>query len=232
MNRRALGRLLWQGGGGVFLAGCEGLDLSAEGEGTGIQVVTALTILAKYRASQAQKAAADLAARRAFVALAMKPAMKRESRNLRLQVATPPPAAAPGAAAPPPAPAPGRVDEATFAAAWKRTAEEYQKSGEAAGPDLAMPVRGGSVAFAPLSSQSILTTSSAQAPNYLAVSVPPQGLPTESGAAEVVMLWNARRRQLAGDMVYAIKEQPREGRKVVIDGIPAVYVGRPPVAGL
>jgi hypothetical protein len=236
MNRRAAVRLLCQGGGTVLLAGCEGLDLSAEGEGTGIQVVTALTILAKYRANQTQRAAAEQAARRAFVALAMKPAMQKESRELHRKIAAAPPAT-PAAPAPPVGGAISKVetkavDEAAFAAAWKNTADSYQKFGDPGRGEVAMPASKGGIAFAPLSSRQILTASSAHAPNYLAVSVPRQGIPTESGAAEVVMLWDARRRQLAGDTAYAIKERPKEGRKVKIDGVAAVYVGQPAPGGL
>jgi hypothetical protein len=95
-----------------------------------------------------------------------------------------------------------------------------------------MPERRGSVAFAPLNSQSILTASSAHAPNYFAVSVPPQGAPGESGAGDVVMLWDARQRRLAGDLAYAVKEHPKEGQSVKIDGRSAVYVGRPGAGGL
>ena len=95
-----------------------------------------------------------------------------------------------------------------------------------------MPASKGGIAFAPMSSQQILTASSARAPNYLAVSVPRQGIPTETGAAEVVMLWDARKRQLAGDLAYAVKERPKDGRKVTIDGITAVFVGQPAPGGL
>jgi hypothetical protein len=233
MNRRAAGRLILQGGGACLLAGCEGLDLSAEGEGTGIQVITGLTILAKYRANQAQKMAAEQAGRRAFVALAMKPAMQKEAKTRQAKVA----AKKENAPPPPVAAAPSKVEstsstDAAFASAWRKTAETYQMSGESAAAQVSMPESRGGVAFAPLTSQSILTASSAHAPNYFAVSVPPQGAPGESGAGDVVMLWDARQRRLAGDLAYAVKEHPKQGQQVKIDGRAAVYVGRPAMGGL
>jgi hypothetical protein len=233
MNRRAAGRLIFQGGGVLMLAGCEGLDLSAEGEGTGIQIVTALTILAKYRASQAQRAAAEQSARRAFVALAMKPAMRKETAvQQRKAVARAETAPAVKPAGEATGAAPASANEAAFAAAWKKTAETFQMSGEAAARQVALPASRGGFAFAPISSQDILTVSSAQAPNYFAVSVPRQGTPGERGAGDVIMVWDARQRRLVSDLAYAVKQRPEAGQRVQIDGRAAVYVGQPAAGGL
>lgn len=66
---RSLGLLLavCMGGSAVTVAmtGCEGLDYSAQAEGTGIQIVGAIVVLAKYHASERQKQVATQRAREA-----------------------------------------------------------------------------------------------------------------------------------------------------------------------
>lgn len=49
----------------VSMTGCEGLDYSAQAEGTGIQIVGAIVVLAKYHASEKQKQIATQRAREA-----------------------------------------------------------------------------------------------------------------------------------------------------------------------
>ncbi len=103
-------------------------------------------------------------------------------------------------------------------------------SGEAAARQVALPASRGGFAFAPISSHDILTVSSAQAPNYFAVSVPRQGAPGERGAGDVIMVWDARQRRLVSDLAYAVKQRPEAGQRVQIDGRAAVYVGQPAAA--
>ncbi|TLD69541.1 hypothetical protein FEM03_16405 [Phragmitibacter flavus] len=61
------------GGPCLCLTSCEGLDYSAGAEGTGVQLLGAVVVLAKYRASERQKAIAEEKAR-AVVARMVKPA--------------------------------------------------------------------------------------------------------------------------------------------------------------
>lgn len=69
------------GGPGLFLlTSCEALDYSAGAEGTGVQLIGAVVVLAKYRASEKQKAIAEERAR-AVVLRAVKPAyVERRAR--------------------------------------------------------------------------------------------------------------------------------------------------------
>ena len=54
-------------GAALTMTGCKGLDYSAGAEGTGIQVGGAVIVLAKYHASNRQKAAAEEQGRKALI---------------------------------------------------------------------------------------------------------------------------------------------------------------------
>src|SRR5262245_39927567 len=69
-------------GASVILSGCEGLDYSARGEGTGVQVIGAIVVLARYHASQRQKAVAESKGHAVFVQAA-EPEYKKRRTAIR-----------------------------------------------------------------------------------------------------------------------------------------------------
>lgn len=216
----------------MAFTGCAGLDTSARAEGTGIQVIGAIVVLAKYQASQSQKAIAEQRARQAFVERALKPAYEERAKKLRKAAAASPPrprraASTSAVAARPPQPTASdraRAELAALSSSWKNAAERYtQGRGNAA--DFAVPVAvGGEVAlvdFPKVSESSILAASAAYVPRYLAVPVPAgRSVP---GAKETVMLWDTRAHQLASDTVYALDRTPPEAKPAKIDGLAAQY---------
>lgn len=66
-------RALLLAGGGLLLTGCQGLDFSAAGEGAGVQIIGAVVVLARYRATAQQRAVAEKRTRE-LVAAAVRPA--------------------------------------------------------------------------------------------------------------------------------------------------------------
>lgn len=72
-------RSLLAAGGGLLLTGCEGLDFSAAGEGTGVQVIGAVVVLARYRATAQQKAVAQKRTREMIMAAAKPEYEKRRA---------------------------------------------------------------------------------------------------------------------------------------------------------
>jgi hypothetical protein len=208
------------------LTGCEGLDYSARAEGTGIQVIGAVVVVAKYRASQRQKAIAEEQARRAFVELALEPAYEARAKKLKRQVASsrPRPRTA-GTSAPDPQ-ADARAELAALMASWKQTATSYTH-GRYAG-DFAVPGADGTaqaeVSFPRLSESQVLAASAAYVPRYLAVSVPAER--TVAGARASVMLWDTQAHRLASDTVYALDRTPSASRSTEIDSLKVLYAGQ------
>ena len=113
---------LTAGGTALLFTGCEGLDYSARGEGTGVQIIGAIVVLARYHASAHQKEVAEHQARAVFVASAKPEYVKRRATvqttyrkkqeaveqdyNKRISTAKPKPAhvvTAPGSKPAPPA---------------------------------------------------------------------------------------------------------------------------------
>jgi len=206
--------------------GCAGLDTSARAEGSGIQVIGAIVVLAKYQASQKQKTAAETHARQAFVERALQPAYQARAKKLRsLAAASPRPKRARSGTTPatPSAPDPSAqatAELAALSASWKETAARFTGGGDYA-TDFAVPGLGQqtttAVSFPKLSESEVLAASAAYVPRYLAVAVPAeQAVP---GSKEAVMLWDTRTHRLASDTVYALDRTPPESKRTKIDGL-------------
>src|SRR5207253_9945171 len=65
----------------ALFTGCAGVDYSAQAEGTGVQIIGAVIVLAKYHASATQKSVAEEHARVALVQAA-KPAYEKRRASL------------------------------------------------------------------------------------------------------------------------------------------------------
>jgi hypothetical protein len=72
--------------------------------------------------------------------------------------------------------------------------------------------------------EAILASASAHLPNYVAVSVPPQGIAAEKGGKANVMLWDTRRRRLASEDVYVLDRTVRDGVDAKVDGRSARFI--------
>lgn len=206
----------------IFSSGCASLQTSASQEGTGIQIVGAIVVLAKYQASQRQKEAAEARARQAFVERALRPAYAAKTKKLKaIANSSPrrPPAPAGSNPAPPDRAAQARAELAALSAAWQKTAASYSGSGSYAA-DFSLPRleedSTAAVSFPKLSESDVLVASAAFVPRYLAVSVPSDR--PVPGARETVMLWDTRTHQLASDTVYALDRTPPTTKPSVIDG--------------
>ncbi|MFN0128954.1 MAG: hypothetical protein ACKV19_19960 [Verrucomicrobiales bacterium] len=206
----------------IFSSGCASLQTSASQEGTGIQVVGAIVVLAKYQASQRQKETAEARARQAFVERALRPAYVAKTKKLKaIANSSPrrPPTPAGGKPAAPDRAALARAELATLSAAWQSTAASYSGGGSYAS-DFSVPKleedATAAVNFPKLSESDVLVASAAFVPRYLAVSVPSdRAVP---GARETVMLWDTRAHQLASDTVYALDRTPPTNKPSRIDG--------------
>lgn len=203
----------------LFSAGCAGLDTSARAEGTGIQIIGAIVVLAKYRASQHQIQIAETKARRAYVELALKPAYETRVRKLKKIAATPAKAKPPASgkpATPDPA-AIARAELASLTASWSQAAREVTR-GAYAGDFAAPSFTGGGTAvvdFPKMSESQVLAASAAYVPRYLAVSVPAEQ--SVAGAKAAVMLWDTRTNRIASDTVYALDRTPPANKPAEID---------------
>jgi hypothetical protein len=212
----------------IFCAGCEGLDTSARAEGTGIQIIGAVIVLAKYRASQRQKAVAENEARRAFVKLALEPAYEARAKKLKREVASArkPPRPRPAGAPEPDPSTNARAELAALTASWRETAKSYTQGGYAG--DFSAPELGSTsptaVNFPRLSESQVLAASAAYIPRYLAVSVPPEQ--SIAGAKDAVMLWDTRTHALASDTVYALDRTPTTAKPTEIDSMKVLYAGQ------
>ena len=212
--------------------GCAGLDTSARAEGTGIQIIGAIVVLAKYQASQSQKVIAEQRARQAFVERALKPAYEERAKKLRKTAAAAPlrprrTASSSMVSSKPPQPTAAdraRAELAALSSSWKSVAERYTQ-GRGNTADFAVPgTVGGEVAlvdFPKVSESNILAASAAYVPRYLAVPVPAG--PAVPGAKETVMLWDTRAHRLASDTVYALDRTPPESKPAKIDGLAVQY---------
>lgn len=210
----------------LFATGCASLDTSARAEGTGIQVIGAIVVLAKYQASEKQKAAAESRARQAFVEHALQPAYQARAKKLKSLAASSPsrPRAhsgtAPATPSPPDPAAQATAELAALSASWKDAAARFTGGGDYA-DDFAVPGLSqqttAAVSFPKLSDSDVLAASAAYVPRYLAVSVPAeQAVP---GSKATVMLWDTRSHRLASDTVYALDRTPPESKRSKIDGL-------------
>jgi len=268
-NRRkilkdALAASFAAGGTSWFLSGCEGLDYSASAEGTGVQVIGAIVVLARYHANARQKAVAEQRGRAAVVRYA-KPAYEKrravvhESSRKKIETAShdydkriasaakskpaAPPAPTP-APSPPSAPPPANVEVQRLQTEKEKALAKLRADAESelASVDNAWRSLGGEPVHAsvadskphgpptviPESStrdeEALLASASAHLPNYVAVSVPPQGIAAEKGGKANVMLWDIRRHRLASEDVLVLDRTVRDGVDAKVDGRAARFI--------
>jgi hypothetical protein len=235
----------------LFLTGCEGLDYSARAEGTGVQIIGAVIVLARYRASPQQKAVAEQHVRTALVQAA-KPAYEKRRASLHAASRTRIAAtqreydkriSAVSKAQP-------AIPAADTSAEVRRLQQEREEAlaklqadaaGELESVDTAWRTIGaadysmkidastsGPAGAVPAAStrdeEALLASANAQLPRYLAVPVPPQGIAAEQGAKATVMLWDTRRHRLASEDVLVLDRQVSPGVALKVDGLTARVV--------
>ncbi len=233
----------------LTMTGCEGLDYSARSEGTGFQIVGAIVVLAKYHASNRQKAEAEARARRAL-AQAATPAHERrraaaqaDSRrkiaavekdyNRRISQAQRGPAAAGTSAAQLESEKQKMLAklEAERAADEALRLQEFRSLAGGSTGGLRMgdtPASSGD--SMPLASsrdtEAMMASAAAHLPKYVAVSVPPQGIAAEQGGKSLIMLWDTRRGRLVDGDVRVLDRTLRDGVDFKVDGYTARYASR------
>ncbi|MGI8604508.1 MAG: hypothetical protein ACR2OZ_16170 [Verrucomicrobiales bacterium] len=217
----------------LTLTGCEALqqlDTSARGEGTGLQIIGALVVLAKYQASNRQKTVAEQKSRRAFVDRAMKPALAAEKKKVRVRHERKLDTAKKEFARDATKREQSVVqlqreaesELASIETKWHAAAAHYTSGRYTA--DFAASRHEGTVAFTSVKDSDVLTASAAYVPRYLAVSVPPEKL--VAGSTTSVMFWDAQSHRLAKDEVYALDREPKLGEVAKFDDIKAQYAER------
>lgn len=161
----------------------------------GASALVAVVVIAKYKANERQKAAAEEQARIATVALAQtaKPAPRKQSSVV--EAASKQRLAQPRAGNPVTAPV---------------VKQQPAKAGVAAAPARPIP-----------SAEEMDKALARELPAYLAVPVPRQQIAAEEGGQATYMLWDTHRQQLATDDVYVLKNDVRNGATVKLDGIKA-----------
>jgi hypothetical protein len=239
-------------GASLTMTGCEGLDYSARAEGTGIQIVGAIVVLAKYHASNRQKAEAEERARRALLHAA-KPVHERrraaaqaDSRkkiaavekdyNRRISQAQRGPVASGSAGS-------AAASVAELEAEKQRTLARLEA--ERAADDAlrqrefhslaGIPTRGLRMGDTPASSgdsvplastrdtEAMMASAAAHLPKYVAVSVRPEGIAAEQGGKSLIMLWDTRRGRLVDGDVRVLDRTLRDGVDFKVDGYTARY---------
>ena len=241
------------GSGAVLtMTGCEGLDYSARSEGTGIQIVGALVVLAKYHANNRQKAAAEEQARKALLHAATP---QYERRRTAAQAETRKKIAAleneydrrisraKSGSSEPGSPKADASSVAALEAEKKRALEKVQAEAAAdeaarqrefhalAGApgrglkmDDAPPASGGNIPLASTrDTEALAASAAAHLPKYIAVSVPPQGIAAEQGGRSLIMLWDTRRGQLLDGEVRVLDRTLRDGVDFKVDSVTARF---------
>lgn len=186
----------------IFMTGCEGLDFSARSEGTGVQIIGAIVVLAKYKANAHQKTVATENARAVLVA-ATRPIYEKRRVLVRAE-ATRKIAAAERQYA--------RNHEEKQATVAKIEAEKASQIAKLDVEEKAPPVQPRPI------------------PNmdqFIAVKVPPQHVPEEEGGKATYMLYDTHRQQLASDDVFVLNRDPRDRSVVKVNGISARVASNP-----
>ncbi len=249
MNRQEFFKVAGFGGASCLgFSGCESLDTSAAAEGTGIQFVGLVRVLAKYEANPRQRQVAETRASTAYVKQALQPAYEKRKATLETthqakvrQVQRTQARQISQAK---------RVSETEVAkveteqeqlleeleedarerllalnASWHQQAAEITDGRFSTNVEL--PTRG-EVAQSSVreEARALLADASSFVPQYLAVSVPQAGNPAEAKAADSVMFWDTQQRDLAKDEVYVMARTPGNGQNGNFGDITAKYVGR------
>ena len=234
------------------MTGCKGLDYSAGAEGTGIQVVGAVIVLAKYHASNRQKAAAEEQGRKALIKAATpqyerrRTAAQADARkriaavetdyNVRIAQAKRS-APAPGSPAPDASSVAALEAEKQKALAKleaERAADEAYRQREfralAGVPTSGLKMgdtpqaSGGSMPLASTrDTEALVASAAAHLPKYLAVAVQPEGIAAEQGGKSMIMLWDTRRQRLVDGDVRVLNRTLRDGVDFKVDGFTARY---------
>lgn len=229
VSRRRFLATVGAGAAGILPA-CQALDrldTSAAAEGTGIQIIGAIQVLAKYRATPRQATLAEQKARRAFVDRGMRPALAAEKKKVaarRQKRVAQARRSRPAAGSPDPVAEIEKESASELAAldsAWREAATRYTR-GEYSGG-----FKAGSsptaVALATLRPADVLTASASYLPRNLAVPVPPAR--EIAGAAASVMFYDTRQHTLARQEVYALNREPEPDRLTRFDDVEAQFVG-------
>ena len=175
--------------------------------------VAAVAVIAKYKASAEQKAAAEQQMRSLHAAVAAKSGATPGSAKVKSH-------------------ATAKVAPTTHGAARKTVGSA---AASAANPDAAatekLPPPQTDVPGAParpIPSTDELEDSAARLlPPYIAVPVPPQGIPAEKRGKATYMLWDTHKQQLATDDVYVLKKEVQEGKLVKLNGVKAQVAKAP-----
>ena len=232
----------------TLFTGCAGLDYSAQAEGTGVQIIGAVIVLAKYHASPKQKAVAEQHARAAVVQAA-KPGYEKRRASLHATSAKKLEATRQDydrrisavAKAQPATPIPSAADEVRRLQQEKEQALarlQADAARELASVDTAWrsigatdhstksnPRTSGSVPAASTRDEdALLASATAHLPRYIAVPVPAQGIAAEQGAKATIMLWDTRLQRLASEDVLVLDRQISSGVDVKVDGVTARVV--------
>lgn len=237
-------------GAAVVLGGCEGLDYSAAGEGTGVQIIGAIVVLAKYHASPHQMEAVRSQASRLVLAAA-KPAYEKRRRSLEAQVRK----------AIPPAQHHAKKGNSSNAVASSAAPSDSFDRSEASSRDRALE-RSKAEVLAELEAldaawRSLGATPERSAPDIKRVSTPLHTVPPAStrdrealisvaasklnpviaipvqnderplpkGARTSVMLWDTRHERFASEDVLVLDRQPSAGKEIRVDGMVARFTG-------
>lgn len=235
----------------VLMTGCKGLDYSASAEGTGVQIIGAIVVLAKYHASTHQKAVAEQKAREAFVAAA-RPAYEKRRATVKLDSSKragkiereytkrianarseKPATTSPGKSV-----AAAQIEQekkqaieklraeaaaelASVDTAWRSLGGTTDHSVDSAGNVATASVPGASTR----DREALIASASAHVPAYIAVPVPAQGIGAEQGGKAIVMLWDTRRQRLASDDVLVLDRKPATGIDAKVEGVTARFAG-------
>jgi len=220
-------------GGTVLITGCEGLDYSARSEGTGIQIVGAIVVLAKYKADAHQKAVAEAEARAAYAA-AVRPVYEKRRAKVHaesqariadterayarkieaVRVVPQNDASATASAA--------QLHAAKEAELAKLKADEAAKIAALEAAVKPEPTRRSSAR--PIPSTDDLAAS---VPQFIAVPVPPRRVPEEQGGKATYMLYDTHRQTLASDDVFVLNRDIRNQATVDLGGVKASVARNP-----
>ena len=178
--------------------------------------VAAVAVIAKYKASAEQKAAAEQQMRSLHAAVAAKSGATPGSAKVKSH-------------------ATAKVAPTTHGAARKTVGSATASAASAANPDAAatekLPPAQPDVPGTParqIPSTDELDDSAARLlPPYMAVPVPPQGIPAEKRGKATYMLWDTHKQQLATDDVYVLKKEVQEGKLVKLNGVKAQVAKAP-----
>lgn len=222
----------------LTMTGCTGLDYSAHAEGTGIQIVGAIVVLAKYHASERQKAFAEEQARKLLLQVA-KPHYERRraavqdvtkkkiaalegdyDRRIANALTTSPAAAAELDAEKKRVQARLNTERDAQLASLQHEMDRMAGApsrGLKMNPAPAIPA--GDVPLASMHDRETLAASAAaHLPRYVARSVPPLGIPAEQGGKSYVMIWDNGLQKLASENVYVLDRAPRDGADFKVEG--------------